>query len=85
MSYEVRIAKQVIKNLENLNKRDKEKILKSIYLLAANPHPAASTKLVNRPQYRLRVGRFRVIYEIHNSELLIIVIKVGHRKNVYEN
>lgn len=85
MSYEVKIAKQVIKDLENLNKQDKEKILKSIYLLATNPHPAASTKLVNRAQHRLRVGRYRVIYEIHNNELLIIVIKVGHRRNVYEN
>jgi len=79
------IEKQVTKDLQNINKHDKEKILKSIYLLASNPHPAASMKLVNRAQYRLRIGRYRVIYEIHNNELLVIVIKVGHRKNVYEN
>ena len=85
MSYRIRIEKQVKKDLENITKHDKEKILKSIYLLASNPHPAASTKLVNRAQYRLRVGRYRVIYEIHNNELLIIVIKVGHRNSVYES
>lgn len=84
MSYRIKIEKQVKKDLENITKYDKEKILKSIYLLASNPHPTASTKLVNRAQYRLRVGRYRVIYEIHNNELLIIVIKVGHRNSVYE-
>jgi mRNA interferase RelE/StbE len=85
LNYKIIIEKTVQKTLQKIDRQDKERLLKSIYLLSSNPYPTSSTKLVNRSQYRLRVGRYRVIYEIHNDQLLIIVIKVGHRNNVYDD
>jgi len=85
MPFEVIIKPAVLKTIEKLPRNSQQKIRAAIDLLSINPRPLKSIKLTDRPEYRIRVGTFRIIYEIHNNELLVIVIKVGHRNNVYDN
>ena len=58
---------------------------KAIDSLIKNAHPAGSKKLVNSPYYRIRVGDYRILYEIYDEKLIILVLRVRHRKEVYKN
>ena len=61
-----------------------EKTSTAIHKLFLNPNPAGCVKLVGYDiEYRIRVGNYRVIYQIHNSVLIILVIEIGHRKDIY--
>jgi len=54
--------------------------------LAENPHPVGSKKLTGTEyNFRIRIGNYRVVYSIESKQLLIEIIRVGHRKNVYKN
>ena len=83
MKYEIRLKSSVKKQLKNLDKKQAERILVKIYLLADNPYPTGVEQLTGKKAYRMRVGDYRVIYEIKNKQLLVHVIRVGHRKDVY--
>ncbi|MFC7335734.1 type II toxin-antitoxin system RelE/ParE family toxin [Haloferula chungangensis] len=82
-SYKVEFAKQVQKDFRKIPKPDAEKILRQIAELATQPFPSNSKKLKGEELYRVRIGNYRVIYEIHGDRLVITVVKVGHRKDVY--
>lgn len=84
MKYVVKLKPSVKKQLKRLDKKQAERILVKIYLLTDDPFPNASEPMVGRDAYRLRVGDYRIIYEVHNQELLVQVIRVGHRKDVYK-
>ena len=81
--YSIEFKKSVKRDLKHLPKGDIQKILKSIRGLAYEPRPPQSKKLTSLNRYRLRSGRYRVLYEIKDQLLLITVIKVRHRKHVY--
>lgn len=83
--YSISFTEAAEKRLHKLPKRDQLRIAGAIEMLANNPFPPASLKLKGREGWRLRVGDYRVIYKVENSELLIEVIKVGHRRDVYHN
>ena len=83
-SYRVELAKGVEKDLRKIPARQVEKISTAIHKLSLNPKPAGCVKLVGYDiEYRIRVGDYRVIYQIHNSVLIILVIEIGHRKDIY--
>ena len=82
-SYEVRFRKSVGKDLDPIPKRDVQRIIEAIQTLADDPRPPQSMKLSGAEKYRLRCGVYRVLYEINDDVLVICVVKVGHRKNVY--
>jgi len=84
-SYEVRFRKSVGKDLDPLPKRDVQRIVAAIAALADNPRPPQSTKLSGSEKYRLRCGVYRVLYEIQDDALVVCVVKVGHRKDVYRD
>jgi mRNA interferase RelE/StbE len=84
-SYEVRVRKSVSKDLDPIPKRDVQRIVAAIAALADNPRPAQSRKLSASEKYRLRCGVYRVLYEIQDDVLLVCVVKVGHRKDVYRD
>lgn len=67
-----------------LDKKSIPVIKKSIADLAYNPRPAGYKKLKGEDAYRIRVGKYRVIYEIDDGRILITVVSVGHRKNIYK-
>jgi len=81
--YEILFKKSVFKDFKSIPKKDLQKILERIESLAGNPRLPGSKKLAGQERYRLRQGRYRILYSIQDQELTIWIIKVGHRKNVY--
>ncbi len=81
--YEIRIKPSAVREIEGLPERDRRRVVRRIAALADDPRPPGCEKLSGRPWYRVRQGNYRVLYEVRGSELLIFVVKVGDRKNVY--
>ncbi len=82
--YQVLFDKPASKQLAKLPKKAYEKVKKSIEELAENPRPVGCLKLKgNGEAYRIRIGDFRVIYEIEDDVLVVVVVSVGDRKEVY--
>ncbi len=83
MVYKLLIDDKVIKDLKKIDKHWQRKILTVIKIKLVN-HPNSGKRLVGSlsPYYRIRIGDYRVIYEINNSEVLVTVIKIKHRKDV---
>ena len=81
--YELRFRKSVSKDLNPIPRRDVQRIIEAVQALADDPHPPQSRKLSGAEKYRLRCGVHRVLYEIHDDVLVVCVVKVGHRKDVY--
>jgi mRNA interferase RelE/StbE len=84
-SYKVNFAKSVKKDFKKIPKFEVAKILDVIKELAKNPRSSKSIKLRGEKLYRLRVGNYRVIYDIQDNVMLIFVIKLGQRSNIYRN
>jgi mRNA interferase RelE/StbE len=82
--YSITFRDRVIKSLVKINEPYYSAVKKQIYDLAENPRPQGYRKLKGRKGYRIRVGDYRVIYEITDHVLLIEVIDLGHRKDIYE-
>jgi mRNA interferase RelE/StbE len=81
--YKIHFKVTVQKELEKIAKKDQIRILKRINSLALNPRPYGYKKLMKRDEYRIRQGDYRIIYSIHDDELLIWIIKVDRRDDVY--
>lgn len=84
MAYHLTIKPKVIKVLEKINEPDYTAIKKSILDLAHNPRPHGYIKLKGRHGYRIRVGNYRIIYEIIEQVLVVEVLALGRRKDIYE-
>ena len=83
MSYTIHILRSAQKQISRINSKDQDHIITAIRSLSENPRPTGCIKLSGRPAWRIRVGDYRVIYEIRNEQLLIMVISIGHRREVY--
>ena len=83
MTYQIRIKKRAIKALTKINEPYYTHIKQAIYSLQDNPRPQGYKKLKGRDAYRIRVANYRIIYEIFDTKLLVDVITIGHRKNIY--
>ena len=81
--YRVLFKESVWKDFNSVPKKDLKKILKRIEQLSDNPRPSGCEKLTGKDRYRLRQGRYRIIYSIQDDELTVWIVKVGHRKDVY--
>ena len=84
MEYKITINKKAIKTLEKISEPDYSKIKKAIFSLASNPRPAGYKKLKGRPGFRIRQGDYRIIYEIFDHLLVVDIIAVGNRKEIYD-
>lgn len=84
-SYRIVIKKSAAKEIERIEKKDRIRIVENIRSLASDPHPAGSKKLSGQEKYRLRQGNYRILYQILNEELVIHVVKVGHRRDIYKS
>jgi mRNA interferase RelE/StbE len=83
-SYRIEWKHSAVKELKRLPKEVVVRILKAVEQLAATPYPSGVRKLIgSEHSYRLREGSYRIIYTVSSSALLIEVIRVGHRKDVY--
>jgi mRNA interferase RelE/StbE len=83
MRYQVILPKSVQKELDRLPDDVAKRILARLAGLKTNPRPPDVKKLKGRDAWRIRVGDYRVIYEIHDRILQVIVITVGHRREIY--
>jgi len=82
--YRVLIKPSAVKELENIpHKKDRQRIVERISALANDPRPHGSQKLSGKDHLRLRQGSYRIIYAIEDDALVVYVVKIGHRKEVY--
>lgn len=86
MKYRINVKKSAAKALKNISKTDQKRISKAIDNLAENlPNPNTTKMKGNNPFHKIRVGDYRIIYEIQDDILLILIIKIGHRKDIYRS
>ena len=83
MNYTVILSRSARKQLEKFSGETEKRILTKLSELESNPCPSGCKKLKNRDAWRVRIGDYRVIYEIHDKVLQVIVVTVGHRREVY--
>jgi len=82
-SYSLRFKRSVAKDLREIPNEDVQRILKRIESLAEDPRPRGCEKLTDQERYRIRQGRYRVLYEIQDDVLLVVVVKVAKRSEAY--
>ena len=82
-AYRVLFKRSVEKDFQSIPQKDLKRILQRIEMLREDPRPAGCEKLTGQGRYRLRQGRYRIVYSIQDYELTVWNIKVAHRKDVY--
>lgn len=86
MTYAITVARRAARQLRNLDPQARRRVQAAIELLADEPRPTGAVKLVGGDgEWRVRTGDYRVTYEINDGELLILVVAVGHRRDIYEH
>jgi mRNA interferase RelE/StbE len=83
-NYTAILSKKAQKQLDKLPDNIAEPIIEAIAGLEENPRPAGYIKLKGRDGYRIRTGKYRIIYDIIDTELIVDIITLGHRKDIYE-
>ncbi len=85
MIYRAEIAPAAVRQLRKLDRPAQRRVQAAIELLAAEPRPGRAKKLVGgNGEWRVRTGDYRIVYEIHDNVLLVLVIAVGHRREIYD-
>jgi mRNA interferase RelE/StbE len=82
-NYDLRIKPSAVKELEDLQAKDRRRIVSQIQNLAGEPRPRGCEKLSGRDRYRLRQGDFRILFEVDDGAQTVTVVKIGHRRDVY--
>jgi mRNA interferase RelE/StbE len=83
-SYKIYFRESVEKDFNSIPKKDIQKILSRIEALGGDPRPSGCEKLTGQERCRVRQGRYRIVYSIRDEALTVWVVKVGHRKDVYQ-
>ncbi len=81
--YKIYFRQSVEKDFTAIPRSDLRKILQRIKSLEGDPRPQGCEKLTGQERYRIRQGRYRILYSIHDRDLVVWVVKVGHRKDIY--
>jgi len=84
VTYTIRIAPAARRQIRKLPRDAQERIAAVLVLLADEPRPPASKKLTGRDAWRVRTGNWRVIYEVRDDELVVMVVAAGNRRDVYK-
>ena len=83
-SYEIEISRTAERQLKKLAEEDQLRVVRAVLALTEEPRPRGSRKLTGYDDvFRIRVGRFRVLYSVSDARLVILVLKIGHRRDVY--
>lgn len=83
MKYALLVLRRAQKELASLDKIEYERVRDAVASLAENPRPAGCKKLVGREGWRIRVGNYRVIFEINDEKREVTVLHIGHRRDIY--
>ncbi len=81
--YRIEIKKSAAKELEKIVQKDRIRIIEKIRSLSSDPNPAGSEKLSGDSKYRIRQGDYRILYEIFETTLIIVVVRIAHRREAY--
>jgi mRNA interferase RelE/StbE len=84
MAHSIKIEQKVLKRLAEFDVPLRRRIMQAIGKLVSNPRPSGCKKLKGMEAWRIRVGDYRVIYEIHDDVLIVLVVRVAHRRDVYK-
>jgi len=84
MAYSLNFSKQALKELEKINEPFYSSLKQAIFDLTENPRTQGYIKLRGRDGYRIRIGNYRVIYDIFDKQLVVDIITLGHRKDIYK-
>ncbi len=84
-SYRISFKKSVAKDLRSIPNKDIKRILERIDCLSENPRAEGCIRLSGQERYRVRQGVYRIVYEIQDEELVVLVVKVAHRSQVYKS
>lgn len=82
--YSVEVRPAALRALKRIDRQQQLRSWGAIALLAEDPRPPASRRLTGRPELRVRIGDFRILYSVHDDVLLVIVLTLGHRREVYD-
>lgn len=82
-AYKIFFRKSVDKDFSAIPKRDLRKVLRRIEMLSEDPRPSGCEKLTGQERFRVRQGRYRIVYSIQDKDLTVWIVKVGHRKDIY--
>jgi len=83
-AYKIYFKKSALKDIEKIPDKDLKRIIKKIETLSEDPRPPGHEKLSDQEKYRIRQGNYRIIYSIQDDKLTVWIIKVGHRRDVYQ-
>jgi mRNA interferase RelE/StbE len=83
VAYEIEVRPAALRALRRIDRKDQARIRGAIALLATNPRPPGAIALKGRSGLRVRVGNYRIIYLIEDGKLLIVVVAIGHRREIY--
>jgi mRNA interferase RelE/StbE len=84
VTYRIEVLPAAVREIRKLPPEAKRRVQAVIELLSENPRPPAATKLTARPEWRVRTGDYRVLYRIEDDILTIVVVRAGHRRDVYD-
>lgn len=85
-TFRIDLTRRAAKSLDRIDKLQRRRVLLVIDGLANDPRPPGCVKLTGREnQWRVRIGNHRVIYEVHDDRLLVLVVDVGHRSEIYRS
>lgn len=85
MTYRIDLAPAAVRHLRKLDHTARRRVQAAIELLSVEPRPNGARRLVGgEGEWRVRTGNYRIVYEIHDSKLLVLVIAIGHRRDIYE-
>ena len=82
-SYKILIKPSAVKEIEAIPQRERRRIVARIQGLSSNPRPPGSEKLSGQDKFRVRQGVYRIVYSVTDDESSVLIVKVGHRKEVY--
>ena len=82
-NYRLQIKRSAVKELEAVRLRDRQRIARRIRTLATDPRPPGCEKLSGQEKYRVRQGDYRIPYAVDDDRLTVVVVKIGHRRDVY--
>lgn len=84
MTYRVQLSKRARRELDSLERKEQQRIRAALDLLAEEPRPPRCVAMSGyQSTYRVRVGDYRIVYEVRDSELYVFVINIGHRRSIY--
>ncbi len=82
-SYRLLITASAAKEVEALPRKDRTRVVDRVRRLAADPRPSGSEKLSGEEKYRIRQGNYRILYSIDDADASVLIVKIGHRRDVY--